>query len=94
MFRMWGKLFQDNHMLKDITICDDSKEKNRTKKVFDALDEICYAFDLGKPIWLNSNIKEFQKIAKTRFIQDSFIEEIDFDYLEIHIIEEDDDFVY
>lgn len=88
MFRIWGKLFQDNHLLKDITICNDSNE-SRTQKVFHALDEICTEFDLGKPIWLESNIREFQRHAKTRFYQDSFIEEIDFDYLEFHVIEED-----
>ncbi len=67
-----------------------SSEKNRTKKVFDSLEEICYAFDLGKPIWLDVNIREFKKIDKTRFSKDSFIEEIDFDYLEIQVIEEDE----
>ncbi len=90
MFRMWGKIFAENHMIKDITICDTAKEKNRTKKIFDALDEICYTFDLGKPIWLESNIHDFQRHDKTRFHQDNFIETIDFDFLEIHVIEEDD----
>ena len=33
--------------------------------------------------------KEFKRHAKTRFYQDNFIEEIEFDYLEIHVIEED-----
>lgn len=89
MFRLWGKIFTDNRLVQDITICDDSTEKNRTKKVFDALDEICYTFDLGKPIWLESNIEEFQRRDKTRFYQDQFIETIDFDFLEIHVIEED-----
>ena len=46
MFRLWAKIFKDNRMLRDLTICDDSREKNRTKKVFDALDEVCYTFDL------------------------------------------------
>ena len=64
-------------------------EDTRTHKVFQALDEICLAFDLGKPIWLASNIEEFQRHAKTRFSQDQFIETIPFDYLEIHVIEED-----
>ncbi len=90
MFRMWGKIFAENHMLRDITICDTAVEKNRTKKVFDALDEICYTFDLGKPIWLDHNIQEFKRHDKTRFHQDNFIETVDFDYLEIHVIEEDD----
>ena len=39
--------------------------------------------------WLPSNISDFKRHAKTRFTQDSFIEAIDFDYLEIQIIEED-----
>lgn len=88
MFRIWGKLIKDNHLLNDLTVCNDSDE-TRTQKVFAALDEICHEFDLGKPIWLESNIREFQLHAKTRFHQDSFIEEIPFDYLEFHVIEED-----
>lgn len=88
MFRIWGKLFKDNHLLKDITVCDNSAS-TRTQKVFHALDEICCEFDLGKPIWLESNIREFQLHAKTRFRQDSFIEEVPFDYLEFQVIEED-----
>ena len=74
MFRIWGKLIKDNHLIKDTTICDESNS-TRTQKVFHALEE--------------SNIKEFQRHAKTRFRQDSFMEEVDFDYLEFHIIEED-----
>lgn len=88
MFRIWGKLIKDNRLIKDTTVCDDS-DATRTQKVFGALDEICYEFDLGKPIWLESNIRDFQLHAKTRFRQDSFIEEISFDYLEFQVIEED-----
>ena len=88
MFRMWVKIFQDNHMLRDICIADESAD-TRTHKIFRALEEACYQFDLGKPIWLDKNIKEFKRLSKTRFTSDNFIEEIDFDHLEIHIIEED-----
>lgn len=92
MFRIWGKIWKENRMVRDITVVDSasSSEKNRTKKIFDSLEEICYAFDIGKPIWLNVNINEFKKIDKTRFSKDSFIEEIDFDFLEIQVIEEDE----
>lgn len=75
-------------MLKDITVCNDASD-TRTHKVFQALDEMCYAFDLSKPIWLDSNVREFQRHAKTRFFQDSFVDDIDFDFLEFHVIEED-----
>lgn len=88
MFRVWAKEFNDNHLLRDITICND-KDDTRTHKVFDALEEVCYAFDLGKPIWLDNNVREFKSHGKTRFHQDSFVESIEFDYLEFHVIEED-----
>ena len=88
MFRVWGKLFKDNRMLKDLTVCDDSQD-TRTHKVLHALDEMCYAFDLSKPIWLDSNVREFQRHAKTRFRQDSFVDEVDFDFLEFQVREED-----
>lgn len=88
MFRLWGKIWKDNHLLNDVTIADNSKE-TRTHKVFHALDEICLALDLGKPIWLDSNIRDFKRHSRTRFSQDSFVEQIEFDYLEIHVIEED-----
>ena len=88
MFRVWGKIFKNNHLLTDITVCNDSVD-TRTHKVFQALDEMCYAFDLSKPIWLDSNIRAFKRHARTRFTQDSFVDQIDFDFLEIHIIEED-----
>ena len=88
MFRLWAKIFKDNHLLQDTVICNDSRD-TRTHKVFDAIDQICYEFDLGKPIWLDSTIAEFKRHAKARFTQDNFMESIDFDYLEIHFIEED-----
>lgn len=87
MFRLWGKIWQDNRLQQDTTICDDSQD-TRTHKIFRALDEICTQFDLGKPIWLDSNIREFQRHSKTRFTQDNFIEQIPFDFLEIQVIEE------
>ena len=88
MFRLWAKVFKDNRMLMDTTICDDS-EDTRTHKIFNALDQVCYQFDLGKPMWLDNTVSEFKKHAKARFYQDNFVEEIPFDFLEIHVIEED-----
>ena len=82
MFQMWGKLVENNHVLQDLTVCIDD-EDTRTHKVFRALDEICDAWNLAKPIWLDTNISEFKRRSKTRFTQDNFIESLEFDYLEI-----------
>ena len=80
MFRLWGKEFKDNRMLRDTVICDETDD-TRTHKIFNE-------FDLSKPIWLNSTISDFKRHAKARFYQDNFVDSIDFDYLEIQIIEE------
>lgn len=88
MFRMWGKIWKNNHLLRDTVVCD-SSEDTRTHKVFRGLEQICYELDLEHPIWLDSTVREFQRHDRARFYQDSFIEKIPFDYLEIHVIEED-----
>lgn len=85
--RIWGKIWKDNRLVKDAVITDESDD-TRTHKIFHALDEICLTFDLGKPIWLDATIREFKRHSKARFYQDSFIEEIEFDYLEIQVLEE------
>ena len=70
MFRIWGKIWKDNHLVRDMVSCNNDYSMSRTAMVFQALDEICHEFD------------------KTRFTKDSFIESIDFDYLEFQVIEE------
>ena len=91
MFRLWAKEWAGGHLIREITI-EDGSEETRTHKVFHALTRACHEFDLPEPIWLDQNIRDFQRRAKCRFSKDSFVEEIPFDYLEIEIVEEDPDF--
>ena len=89
MFRMWCKIFTDNHLIKDTVIINANQDIARTKKVLDGVNEACRLFDLSNPIWLDKTINEFKRHDKARFYQDNFVEGIDFDFLEIHVIEED-----
>lgn len=87
--RIWGKIWKNNHMMKDITITDDS-EDTRTHKVLRALEKICEQWDLSVPVWLSSNIRDFKRTKKVRFAQDNFVnDDIPFDYLEMQVLEED-----
>lgn len=85
--RLWGKLWKDNRLLQD-AVAEDYTEDTRTHKIFHCLEELCYSLDLGKPIWLDSTVREFQRHDRARFYQDNFIEQIPFDYFEIQVIEE------
>ena len=89
MFRVWGKLIKDNRLLKDTVICINDYEMTRTHKVYKSLEDMCYEVDLAKPIWLKKNKDEFIQNARTRFTADNFVEDIDFDYLDFHVIEEE-----
>ena len=89
MFRMWCKIFTAIHLINDTVIIYDNPDISRTKIVRDGVNEACRLFDLSYPIWLDKTINEFKRHDKARFYQDNFVEGIDFDFLEIHVIEED-----
>ena len=89
MFRFWAKIIVSGKIVKNMTIENPDSSLNRTKKIFSALDEVCYAYDLSKPLWLDKNIREFKKNSRTRFTKDNFVDEIEFDSLDIEVIEED-----
>ena len=86
--RFWAKIIKDNHLKAD-TVTERNGPESRTAKVFSALEECCLTLNLPVPIWLKNNVKDFQRVAKTRFRSDSFVEEIHFEYLEFQVIEED-----
>ncbi|MCR5369961.1 MAG: hypothetical protein K6E83_04565 [Clostridium sp.] len=88
MFRLWGKVMKDNRLLRDTVVENGDYSLSRTAMVLGAVDEICTRFDLAHPIWLDKTIQEFRRHDRARFTQDNFIESIEFDYLEIQVIEE------
>ncbi len=89
MFRVWGRIIKENHLIKDTVVELPGREMSRTKKVYTALEMMCNEFDLAVPIWLDSNNSEFINHARTRFHDVNFMEAIDFDYLDFNVIEED-----
>ncbi len=88
MFRMWAKLWKENRLMLDKVI-EDGSSQSRTKKIFGAMESLCQEWDLPMPLWLPSQIGEFGQSSRTRFGQDSFVEDFPYDYLEIHMLEED-----
>lgn len=87
--RIWGKIIKDNRLVTDTVVEIYDNSLSRTKKIYKALEDMCCEFNLASPIWLKQNQNDFIRHARTRFTQDSFVESIDFDYLDFHVIEED-----
>ena len=40
MFRMWCKMWKSGRLIKDKTVCN-AEPVNRTRKIFDGIDEVC-----------------------------------------------------
>lgn len=86
MNTLWGKLIKKSKTIKNHVIEIDEIDVNRKSKIEHALADMCVAFDLERPMWLSDNEKDFNQFNKTSFSQMHFIEEIDFDRLEIELI--------
>ncbi len=86
MFRLWGKLVKDGRIVADLTV--EREDDTRTHRIFGAIEDMCHAWDLMNPIWLETTIRDFQNRAAARFYKESFIEPVDFDYMEIRVLEE------
>lgn len=88
MYRLWGKIFKDNKCIEDC-VFEMSLPKTTGKNLFfQGLEYIAYELDLQYPMWLSDNETDFNRFGKVRFYNDHFIEIINFDYLELEIIEQ------
>lgn len=88
MFRLSGKCVQHTKILCSAVISDENSQKSRTEKVLGAVTALASEFDLPSPLWLDKNIREFQRRSRTRFSADNFLEALPFDYFEIEVLEE------
>lgn len=87
MFRLWGKVYKDDSIIKNTVIHMDEGGHSTDTLTNNCMDQLCDTLDLQHPMWLNDNKKEYPVYGRTSFNQNHFIEDIDFDHLEIEIIE-------
>lgn len=77
--KYWGKIKTEDRIIRDL-VRDD-------KDLPAALVSVCSQFDIGKPIICGKHIAEMRAFRRTVFYPDDFVEQIDFDTLEIEIID-------
>lgn len=89
MYRVWGKKIKHNKIVADYVSINDNPNQDEAKKLILAVEDICQKFDLSQPYWLEDHQLDILKYGRTHFKEEHFIETIDFDELEIEIIEVD-----
>lgn len=89
MFKLWGKVYKDNSIIRNTVVSTQDDERTMDALTNSCMDELCNILDVQHPMWLGDNKKEYPVYGRTSFNQNHFIEEIDFDHLEIEVISED-----
>ena len=80
---LWVRVIRHHHISRQIT------EPCRREEPEEALAEACRKLDLSRPLWLDKNQREWDEFGQTRFLPDAFVEQVDFDRLEIEFIDPD-----
>lgn len=89
MSRLWIRIYRDNRIMKeDRADCTTDDREDILECIKDAFAESCSRLDVENPIWLAYNRTEFIKRHKTKFRADNFIQETDYDYMELELIKE------
>lgn len=88
MFRLWGKTVKDDRILESKVFELDEPNLTIEEKIEKSLADICYSFDIQRPMWFDENNRDIAIFNKTCFKNHHFIESVDFDYFEIEIIED------
>ena len=93
MFRLCGKIVKKNNIVQDYVFEMSNEKLSYEELLSKGIEDLCNRFDIGNPIWLSDNTWNMKQINKTRFKAHHFIEEIDFDYFEIELIQCDINFL-
>ena len=86
MLKLWGILRKNNKMIRNLVVENEDNSLSPEEQLNACMEEICYQFDIPKPIWLSKHQNEFEQFHRTVFKADHFIEKIDFDAFEIEAI--------
>ncbi|MBS7525285.1 hypothetical protein KHM83_01195 [Fusibacter paucivorans] len=76
-----------NHIVSSKVFEIDHADLSFDAKMEQALDALCYHFDIQRPMWFEENRHHLTLTGKTEFKNRHFIESIDFDSFVIELIE-------
>lgn len=90
MYKLWAKKIKDNKIIESLNI-KNNENLSLTEKKEKCFKEICQKFDLSIPILLKKHDKEFSEFKSVTFYADDFVDNIDFDKLEIDLLDDGTD---
>ena len=87
MIRLWGKLYKDHKIVRQVTL-NTRAEKMDYSLFFDYISEIAHSLDSPSPVVIKPHIFNFAKFNFVKFTESDFVEKINFDYFLVELIKE------
>jgi len=87
MYKLWARKIKTNKIISSFVVKNKEEISLEEKKV-KCLKEICQKLDISVPIWLKKHEFEFSQFKYVIFTSQDFIDEIDFDKLEIELLDD------
>lgn len=89
MYKLWARKIKKNNLIDSIVVKnkEDIPSQEKRDKCF---KEICQKLDLSVPVWLSKHDLEFSQFKYVTFYPHDFIDEVDFDKLEIELIDSEE----
>jgi hypothetical protein len=87
MYKLWAKKIKNNRIVASVTARnkEDIPVQQKRDRCF---KEICKKLDISVPLWLSKHEQEFGQFKYVVFYAEDFIDDIDFDKLEIELIDD------
>ena len=87
MYRLWAKTIKNNKIINSVDV-KNGENITLDQKLKKCLSEIFIKLDVSAPVWLPKHKNEFNDFKKIIFTKDDFIDEVNFDRLEIELIDD------
>lgn len=82
MIKIWGKIINQDRIMKHKTIEIDEKKSS----FFDMLKEMCQTLNIPTPVLLDKHVYDFNLFHVCFFKPEDFVEEVKFEKLSIQLI--------
>lgn len=87
MYKLWAKKINANKITNSIVV-KNKEEIDLNGKRDKVFKEICAKLDISVPLWLKKHDLEFSQFKYVTFYPQDFVDEVDFDKLEIELIDD------
>ncbi|MHB1314039.1 MAG: hypothetical protein ACYCX2_00965 [Christensenellales bacterium] len=85
--KLWAMIYRGDKKLKEHVA---KKETGGSDKdLGDCLEEICYVFDLPKPVLLSHHERQLHEFGRVRFYPRDFMEPVSFTRMELEVMDEE-----